>query len=72
MFIKLMIVSVVLVALIMLALGLKLWFDPGAEYSVHSCAFEGGSLNKDGSCSKCQLKDLANCPENEENKKSGK
>lgn len=65
MFTKLLIASVILVAFVMLALGLKLWFDPGAEFSVHSCAFEDDDkLDKDQACSKCQLKDLADCPEN--------
>lgn len=64
MFTKLLIASVILVAFVMLALGLKLWFDPNAEFSVHSCAFEDDNLDKDQACSKCQLKDLADCPEN--------
>lgn len=67
MFFKLLIISVVLVAIIMLALGIKLLFDPKAEFSAHSCALEDGSLDKDSACSKCQLKDLANCPENSNN-----
>jgi len=49
------------VAFIMLALGIKLWLDPGAEFPSHSCALETGD---DGSCSACQLKDLVDCPEN--------
>lgn len=48
----------------MLALGLKLLFDPDAEFTAHSCALENGSLNKDGTCSGCQLKDPTTCPEN--------
>lgn len=48
----------------MLALGLKLWFDPDAEFTVHSCALENGSLDKNGACSGCQLKDLSDCPVN--------
>ncbi len=64
MFIKLLIISAVLIALIMLALGLKLLFDPDAEFTAHSCALENGSLNKDGTCSGCRLKDPVECPEN--------
>ncbi len=64
MFIKILIVSIILVTIVMLTLGIKMWFDPDAEFTVHSCALEDGSLDKDGACSKCQLKDLADCPEN--------
>lgn len=68
MFIKLLIISVVLVAIVMLGLGVKLFFDKNAEFSIHSCALEDGSLDKDGACSKCDLKDLADCPENTDSK----
>ncbi|KOH43688.1 hypothetical protein [Sunxiuqinia dokdonensis] len=68
MFIKLLIASVILVAFVILALGVKLWFDPKAEFSAHSCALEDDDkLDEDQACSKCQLKDLANCPENKNN-----
>lgn len=59
-----MIISVILVAIVMLALGIKLWLDPDAEFSVHSCALEDGSPDKDGTCSQCQLENLSNCPDN--------
>jgi hypothetical protein len=65
MFTKLLIASVILVAFVILALGVKLWFDPGAEFSAHSCALEDEDrFDKEQACSKCQLKDLADCPEN--------
>ena len=65
MFFKLLILSVILVAFVILALGVKMWFDSKSEFPIHSCAFEDpDSLDKDGACSKCKLKDLANCPEN--------
>ena len=65
MFIKLLIISIILVAIIMLALGVKLLFNPKAEFSGHTCAFEfQEGLDKNNACSKCQLKDLADCPEN--------
>lgn len=63
MFIKVLIITIVLVAFVMLALGVKLWFDPNAEFSSHSCALDSGNIDEDGACSKCQLKDLADCPE---------
>jgi len=58
------IISIILVAFTMLALGIKLLFDRDAEFTVHSCAFEEGGPDKDGACSLCHLKDLADCPEN--------
>lgn len=65
MFIKLLIISVILVAIIMLALGVKLWFNPNAEFTAHSCALDDGTADAEGTCFKCQIKDLANCPENQ-------
>ena len=72
MFIKILIISIILVAIIMLALGIKLWFNPDAEFTVHSCALEDGTLDKDGACLKCQIKDLADCPENMDNQSNMK
>jgi len=60
---KVIIISLILVAFIALALGIKMLFDPKAEFTIHSCALDSGDLDEDGACSKCQLKDLANCPE---------
>ncbi|OFY69785.1 MAG: hypothetical protein A2Y71_10160 [Bacteroidetes bacterium RBG_13_42_15] len=59
MFIKVLIISVVLVAIIMLTLGVKLLFDPNAKFTAHSCALDNGNLDKDGVCFQCQLRDLA-------------
>jgi hypothetical protein len=67
MFINLVIISVILVAIVILTLGVKLWFNPDAEFSAHSCALENGSLDKERACSKCQLKDLVDCLETTEN-----
>jgi len=60
---KVIIISLILVAFVVMALGIKMLFDPKAEFTVHSCALDGGDLDEDGTCSNCQLKDLANCPE---------
>lgn len=63
MIVKLIIISVILIAIVVLALGVKLWFNPDAEFSVHSCALEDGNLDEGEACFKCRLKDLADCPE---------
>jgi len=63
MLIKVFVITLILVAFVVLALGIKLWFDPKAEFSAHSCALDNGDLDEDGACSICQLKDLADCPE---------
>lgn len=63
MFVKLVLISLVLVVIIMLALGVKLLFDKNARFEAHSCALDGGSADAEGGCAKCQLKDLADCPE---------
>jgi len=54
----------------MLALGIKLLFDPKAEFTVHSCALDDGNTDKDGACYKCQLKELSDCPEKKNSSKS--
>jgi hypothetical protein len=64
MFLKLVLISIVFVALALLALAIKMLFKPGAEFPGQPCALEDGSLDDEGACSKCQIKDLANCPEN--------
>jgi hypothetical protein len=63
MLIKVLVISLILVAFVVLALGIKLWIDPKSTFEVHSCALDSGDLNEDGTCLKCQIKDLANCPE---------
>ena len=68
MFIKLLIISIILVAIVMLALGIKMWFDPDAEFTSHSCKLNDENANSDSGCFKCQLKDLADCPEKMDNK----
>jgi len=67
MFFKILIVSVILIAFTMMALGVKLLFNKEASFTEHACALEDGELNKDGSCASCEIKELANCKENEQN-----
>ena len=65
MLLKTIIISIILVALLVMALGVKLLFDGNADVKLHSCAFDDNSMNEeDGACGKCDLKDLANCSEN--------
>ena len=52
---KILIISLILVAFVVLALGIKLWFDPKAEFTVHSCAHDKGDLDENGFCSHCQM-----------------
>jgi hypothetical protein len=63
MFLKVLIISVILVAFIILALGVKIWFDPNAEFTAHSCAFDENDSDKNEACGMCHLKDLTDCPE---------
>ncbi len=67
MVLKVLIISVILVAFIILALGVKIWFNPDAEFTAHSCALDDNDPNKDEACSKCHLKELTDWPENREN-----
>jgi len=70
MFINTLIITVILVAIVMLALGVKLLFNKDAEFPVHSCALDDGTSDKNETCSKCELKDLVDCPENKKNLKT--
>ena len=60
---KTLIISVILVGIVMLALGVKLLFNKDAEFTSHSCALDDGASDKNEACSKCDLKDLVDCPE---------
>lgn len=53
---KLLIISLILVAFVVLALGIKLWFDPKAEFTAHSCSADKGDLDENGVCTNCQVK----------------
>ncbi len=63
MILKLLLISVVLIALMVLAFGIRLLFEPGSEFPAHSCALENGQLNKDGVCSACHVTKLTDCRE---------
>jgi hypothetical protein len=64
MFLKLLLVSFILVAFVMLALGVKLLFDKKAEFEMHTCAFEDDqSIDEQVDCSSCQIKEIADCAE---------
>ena len=52
-------------AIVMLALGVKLLFDKDAEFTMHSCKFDGDkNADQNGACSICDVKDLTDCTEN--------
>ncbi len=59
-----LIITVILVGIVMLALGVKLLFNKDAEFTAHSCALDDDTTDKNVACSKCDLKDLVDCPEN--------
>lgn len=63
MYIKVLIISIILIAIIIMALGIKLFFNKSADNLAHACALEDGKFADDGSCAVCELKDLADCPE---------
>lgn len=63
MFLKILILSVFLVAFTMLALGVKLLFNKEPSFTEHACAMEDEELNKTGDCTGCEIKELANCSE---------
>ena len=63
MFLKILILSIILVAFTMLALSVKLLFNREATFNEHACAAEDGELNKIGGCAACEIQELANCSE---------
>ena len=65
MFLKILIVTIILVAFTMLSLGVKLLFDKDATFTYHSCSLDDGNLNKTGGCTGCGIQEVTNCPEKE-------
>lgn len=61
MFLKILILSIILVAFTILALGVKLLFNKEPSLSEHACAVEDGELNKLGGCAACDIQELTNC-----------
>ncbi len=53
MFIKLLLISIVLVAIVMLALGIKLLVNKDAKFTVHSCNPQNNDPEHEGSCCNC-------------------
>ncbi|MCD6202537.1 MAG: hypothetical protein J7K46_12090 [Bacteroidales bacterium] len=61
MFIKLFIISLMMVSLVMLTPGIKMLFDRDAEFTIHSCSTGDGDNPEDGGCHSCELKELTQC-----------
>ena len=57
------IITVILVAFVMMALGIKMLFDKNAEFNIHSCFLEHGDINDERTCYQCQIKNSEECPE---------
>ncbi len=68
MIIETLIASILLVAFVMLALGIKMLFDPNAEFTAHACSSENGSRDENGACASCQVKELTDCSEDQQDK----
>jgi len=63
MLLKIIIISVVIVAFFVLALGLKQWFNPKAKPIAHSCSFDSGETKENSDCASCEIKEQAHCTE---------
>lgn len=62
MYLKVLLITIVLVALIMLALSVKLFLKGKAEFTEHACAAEDDDLNNvGGKCAACEIKGLVDC-----------
>lgn len=60
---KLLIITIVLMALILLLLGLKLIIQPKKPYSLILCCHQFGQNNKNDTCPTCGIKATEACPE---------
>lgn len=58
MFLNLFILSVILVAFLMLAIGMKALFDPKAEFSAPSCHLAEPGSEAQEACSHCEVKEI--------------
>ncbi|MFV0267013.1 MAG: hypothetical protein ACK5HT_07750 [Draconibacterium sp.] len=65
MYLKILIVTIILVAIMTLALGVKLLFNKDASFTGHACSFDESNLDQDGSCAGCGIQNITNCPEKE-------
>lgn len=64
MYLEILIISILLVAIVMLALGVKMFFSKNAEFELHRCSFDDNkNIDKELDCSSCQLKEVADCSE---------
>lgn len=61
MILKTLIISAILVAIFMLAPGIKMLFDKNAKFEVHSCFFD--SDDAEGACLGCQVNNPKECVE---------
>ncbi len=64
---KILILSIILVAFVALALGVKLLFNKKVDLTAHSCPLADEDPKSENACSKCQVKDLIDCPEKKDN-----
>ncbi|MGW8317568.1 MAG: hypothetical protein ACWGNV_18375 [Bacteroidales bacterium] len=63
MLLKLIIITAILVGFLVLAMGIRLLLEPGSEFVSHSCSSEPEKPGETGTCSACQIRDIANCNE---------
>ena len=61
---KLLLLSIILVAFVMVALSVKLFFDKDAEFTTHSCGGENKDSNDADGCTSCEIKEVASCSKN--------
>lgn len=51
MLVNIFVIQILLVAIVMPVLGIKMWFDPDAEFTLHSCKLEEENSSSIGGCS---------------------
>ncbi len=61
MFVKILFISIVLMAFVVAGLAIKIFFNPKAEFPHHSCDLENDKAVSREDCASCELKEIANC-----------
>ncbi len=58
MLLKTLIASLLLLVLAMLAMGIKLLFNPKGKFTYHSCSMKDGCFDNEDTCPSCGTKDI--------------
>lgn len=61
MFIKLIIITAILVGFLVLVLGIRQWLDPQSQMAFHSCSEKPGKGGSSKYCIGCNIREITDC-----------